>query len=203
MTSEKARFFDSHARGWDCSEPPDMNDRLRRVTREADVRPGMQVLDVGTGTGVLIPHLIDGMQGRGRVTAIDISSEMLSAACERGFPNCVEFLLVSMEEFQCPESTYDRVLCNAVFPHFEDRDRALRRAFHALKPGGVLVISHPKGREAVNRIHREAGEVVAEDRVPAPESMLRILRTAGFVDPEVIDEPEFYLARAAKPPAPR
>lgn len=199
MDSDRTEFFDSHAPDWDRSEPPDMDQRLRRVVSEARIEPGMDVLDVGTGTGVLIPHLLDATLCQGRVFAIDISGEMLAAARAKSFPDCVEFGQVSMEDFECPESSYQRVMCNAVFPHFSDKIAVLANALRALEPGGMLVISHPKGRDAVNRIHREAGEAVAEDRVPTPEAMARILGEAGFVNLDVIDEPEFYLAKAFKP----
>lgn len=199
MNCKRAEFFDRYARGWDASEPPDMPDRLKRVAREADVRPGMRVLDVGTGTGVLIPYLLEALSGNGSVLAIDISREMLEQARAKGFPETVEFRLTAMEDFDPHGKAFDRVVCNAVFPHFWDRRLALQKAFSALKPGGIVVISHPKGREAVNRIHREAGDAVSGDRVPDPETMRALLVETGFTGVTVIDEPEFYLARAVRP----
>lgn len=180
-------------------ERPDIGDLLDRVVREAGVGPGMGILDVGTGTGVIIPCLLKAMEGKGRIEAIDISPGMLRVARSKGFPDCVRLELADIEHFDCPSGAYDRVVCNAVFPHFSDKPAALSRIRGMLKPGGRVVISHPTGREAVNRIHRESGSVVAEDRVPDPDRMRAMLRAAGFIDIEVTDEPEFYLAVGANP----
>jgi hypothetical protein len=60
------------------------------------------------------------------------------------------------------------------------------------------VISHPIGREAVNKLHREAGGPVEEDRVPTPKAMIALLEEAGLTQIQVVDEPEFYLARGRR-----
>ena len=158
----------------------------------------MDVLDVGTGTGVLIPCLLRAMNGSGRVHAIDISQGMLVVAGSKGFPHNVYFELADIHELACPDCTYDRVMCNAVFPHFTDKKHALVHIHRMLRPDGLIVISHPTGREAVNKIHSEAGSVVTEDRVPNAENICRMLNEAGFVDIAVTDEPEFYLAIGRK-----
>jgi len=193
MTSQ-AEFFDSYADRWDSIERPDIELLLDRVIIEARIAPGMSVLDVGTGTGVIIPGLLKAMAGSGAVHAIDISAGMLRVARAKGFPGNVTFELADIESYACRDCTYDGVICNAVFPHFTDHDLALSRINRMLKPGGVVVISHPTGREAVNEVHREAGSVVADDRVPDPDLMREILERAGFVEVTVTDEPEFYLA---------
>ncbi len=195
----QAEFFDSYAEKWDSMEREDICELLDRVVREAGVKPDMNILDVGTGTGVIIPCLLKAMQGRGRINAIDISSGMLRVARSKDFPDCVNFQHADIEEYECPDNFYDIVVCNAVYPHFTNKANALMRIFKILKPGGILVISHPTGREAVNRIHREAGSVVAEDRVPDPQKMKKMLEEAKFTDISVIDEPEFYLAKCKKP----
>ena len=57
MTSQ-AEFFDSYADKWDSLERVDICEQLDRVVRESGIGPGMDFLDVGTGTGVIIPCLL-------------------------------------------------------------------------------------------------------------------------------------------------
>lgn len=167
--------------------------------REAGIAPGMRVLDVGTGTGVIIPHLLRALQGRGSVTAVDISPGMLEVARAKGFPDCVRFVLADVTDAAFPDASFDCAVLNAVFPHFENPVRALRNIRRMLAAGGILCISHPVGREAVNRVHREASGVVNGDIVPGSEEMSAVLSACDFVAASVIDEPEFYLALARKP----
>lgn len=190
----QAEFFDSYADKWDSMERGDICERLDRVVDEVGVAPGMDILDVGTGTGVIIPCLLKAMHGTGSIKAIDISQGMLRVAKNKGFPTNVEFTLADIESYECGDGSYDRVICNAVFPHFSDKRQALTRIYKMLRPGGLIVISHPTGREAVNQIHRESNSIVSEDRVPNPQKMWEMLEEAEFTGVIVTDEPEFYLA---------
>ena len=195
MTSQ-AEFFDSFADRWDSMERGDISSRLDRAVRESGVKPGMSILDVGTGTGAIIHSLLRAMNCLGNIKAIDISAGMLRVASSKRFPDCVQFELADIEDFACVDGFYNRVICNAVFPHFTNKAETLSRMRRMLRPGGLIIISHPTGREAVNRIHREAGSAVAEDRVPNAETMQDMLNKAGYSEIEVTDEPEFYIAKA-------
>jgi 2-polyprenyl-3-methyl-5-hydroxy-6-metoxy-1,4-benzoquinol methylase len=180
-------------------ERADIRERLDRVVREAGVKPGLRVLDVGTGTGVLIPSLLSALRGSGAVHAIDISPGMLDVARSKGFPAHVSFELKDLLEHEADGGAYDYVMCNAVLPHFSDKARALQRAHTLLRPGGWIVISHPTGRAAVNKVHAQSGATVAQDRVPAASVMRTLLEAAGFERVAVTDEPEFYLALGRRP----
>lgn len=190
---DRPAFFDRHAAAWDADRPPE-EARLARVVALAQVEPGQAVLDVGTGTGVLIPQLLRAVGPSGRIVAVDLSSKMIEAAQQKDFPPRVTLLQADVHHLPLPDADFDRVICNAAFPHFEDRARSLQEMIRVLRPGGLLVISHPIGREAVNARHRKAGGPVGEDRVPAADAMRRLLHEAGLVEVMVIDDPEFYLA---------
>ncbi len=196
---DRPGFFDHHAPTWDADRHPDEDARLARVVTLAKVQTGQAVLDVGTGTGVLVPHLLRAVGSTGRIVAIDLSSEMLEVARQKGFPPSVTFLQADAHDLPLPDADFDRVICNAALPHFEDHTRSIREMVRVLRPRGILVISHPIGREAVNKLHREAGGPVEDDRVPAPEAMLALLQEAGLTEVWVIDEPEFYLASGRRP----
>lgn len=199
---DRPEFFDQHAASWDADRPPEEEASLARVVTLAEVQPGQAVLDVGTGTGVLIPHLLRAVGPTGRIVAVDLSPEMLEVAREKGFPPSVTSLEADVHDLPLPDADFDRVICNAALPHFEDRAHSMQEMVRVLRPGGVLVISHPIGREAVNRRHRKAGGPVEGDRVPPPEAMTALLGEAGLTEAWVVDEPEFFLARGLKPDVP-
>lgn len=200
MLHSKTGFFDRHAAGWDSSARPDMPERLARVVAAGVLHPGERVLDVGSGTGVLIPHVLGAVGPAGSVLALDISAEMLAVARSKQFAGSVEFLQADVHDSGLPDASFDAVFCNAALPHFEDRQRALREMVRVLRAGGALVVSHPIGRDAVNRLHQRAGDAVAEDRVPPAERLREWLERAGLVAVNAVDEPEFYLVSGRKPP---
>jgi ubiquinone/menaquinone biosynthesis C-methylase UbiE len=191
---DQREFFDRLAGTWDDKKAEDIDARLDRVVAMSQVRPEMRILDVGTGTGAIIPALLKAMGNRGSIVAVDISERMLDAAKGKGFPDIVSFVRADFEELELPEQSFYRVICNAVLPHFTDKNRALAKAFALLRPDGLIVVAHPIGRDAVNKIHRESDSVVTEDRVPDAEAMKAMLEQAGFAEVSFVDESDFYLA---------
>lgn len=196
--TNRTSFFDSCAERWDRDESPDIQAKLDRVVSLSGVEPGSSVLDVGTGTGVLIPSLLQRIGIDGRILAIDISSAMLNKTQAKGFPSQASFQLADIQRTGYEGAQFDAVFCNAVFPHFEDKALALRECSRLLKGQGILVISHPIGREAVNRIHAQAGGAVGEDRIPSNAQIQTWLEEAGLSLAEVVDEREFHFIRAVK-----
>ena len=83
MLPEEAKAIAEHQRRrfnelvdvFDRPQPPEVMARLREIVASADLRPGGLVLDVGTGTGVLIP-LIQSYQPS-KVLACDVAEKML------------------------------------------------------------------------------------------------------------------------------
>lgn len=67
-----------------------------------------------------------------------------------------------------------------------------------LKRGGRLVIFHPESREAVNRLHRSLGGIVANDLLPDEATMRAVLEAAGLNMVKIEDAPHRYLAVARK-----
>jgi len=197
--TNRASFFDHCAERWDQDESPDIQAKLERVVNLSGLRPGARVLDVGTGTGVLIPFLLGRIGPNGSVVAIDISPAMLAKARAKWQDSQVSFQLADIHRTGMPDSAYDAVLCNAVFPHFENKPLALMECARLLSPGGILVISHPIGREAVNRIHAKAGGPVGEDRIPLNSQIAEWLAKAGFEQPVIVDEPDFHYIKTGKP----
>lgn len=188
----RRQFFDEVAVEWDASEVEEAQARLREIVTGLGIEPGSAVLDVGSGTGVLMPLLLEATDGKGQIVALDFSGEMLSRAQAKGHP--VAYVQGDAQRLPFPAETFDWVICNAVFPHFLDKRRALSEAGRVLRKGGRLVICHTASRQAINEFHRSIGGVVAHDTIPDEKVMRQLLREAGLGEVRVWDEPDRYLA---------
>ena len=188
------QFFDQAAADWDALEVEETYTRLREIVAGLGIAPGATVLDVGCGTGVLLPLLYERLNGEGRIVALDLSGEMLKRARSKGQPAL--YAQGDAQSLPLPEGVFDWVLCNAVFPHFPDKPRALAELRRVLRAGGRLVICHTASRQAINEFHRSVGGVVAYDTIPEEGEMLRLLSETGLGEAQVRDEPDRYLVLA-------
>ena len=192
-------FFDRAAASWDVLESAETVVRLREVLARVGVEEGMRVVDVGTGTGILVPLLLEQVGPKDRIVALDISPRMLEAARAKGFPANVEFVEADAARIPLPAASFDLVVCNATFPHFPDKARALAEMARVLKPGAKLAICHTSSREQVNRLHKEIGGAVAGDEIPEEPEMRSLLAGAGFEEIVLCDEESLYLVTARLP----
>ena len=96
------------------------------------------------------------------------------------------------------ERKFDKVICFACFPHFEDKLAALREIARALIQDGILVIAHAAGMEKINAMHTSIGGILSRDLIPANAEMYRLLKQTGFAKIRIFDEADFYLVFAEK-----
>lgn len=110
---------------------PDFNDRTRDYLSSVAVRPGMQVLEVGCGTGRVTVDLglCERVGDSGRVVALDPSRTLLDRLEAKqkaaGITN-VEAIQGRAERLPFPDDTFDVTLAVASL-HFTDVEQAIRR----------------------------------------------------------------------------
>jgi len=198
--ANRKEFFNETAENWDQQSPEEnVKEFLKMVLPRFGIKSGQRVLDVGTGTGVLIPSLVQAVGPTGLVVAVDFAEKMVEE-CRRkyfGFPN-VKVELQDAEELNFPRDYFDVVTCFGLFPHIENKQKALNSMFQVLKPKGRIVIAHALGSQEIREIHSTASEVIAEDVMPSEKEMRELFDNAGFVVDSIIDQPGCYLLMATK-----
>jgi ubiquinone/menaquinone biosynthesis C-methylase UbiE len=130
----------------------------RRVLELASVRPGEDVLEVATGTGVQLVRLAGANPG-GRTAGVEISEGMLAQTRRRledaGLAEEVEVIEGSALELPIADESFD-LLVNGYMLDLLPRDdipRALAEFRRVLRPSGRLVLSNmTKGERRRHRI---------------------------------------------------
>ncbi len=156
MTQSEIDFFDNLAPSWDANEVRSTPERIKSILGKLPIGKGMNVLDLGTGTGVLVPYLSETVGSEGHVTAIDLSEGMLTIAKQKyGDLKNVSFLKIDFEEEQIP-GVYDVVMLYSVYPHLHAPVDTMEWLFKMnIKTGGVIIIAFPSDEKFINNIHHE------------------------------------------------
>ena len=177
----------------------------RRALRSAGLQSGMQVIDVGTGTGLVAREAARLAGPGGSVLGVDPSVAMLSNA--RALPPGVRLAVGRAESIPAPDAAADFLCLGYALRHISDLSVAFCEFGRVLRPGGrlcLLEITCPDQRwkrELLKTYMRTlvpwAARVLARERdTPllmryywdtietciAPPRIIAALHAAGFVE---------------------
>jgi ubiquinone/menaquinone biosynthesis C-methylase UbiE len=198
LAMQLQEYFDQLAPTWDKELTQERLKCLGNIVKKLGIKPGYYVLDIGSGTGVLLPFLIAELGDEGKIVALDFSAEMLVQAQAKNFPPIVGLAQADVLAIPLPDSSVDLAICNSAFPHFNDKVNALREIARVLRNNGRLVICHTMSREMLNRLHQSIGGAVANDLLPDEFQLRALINQARLKITHFEDSPERYLVIAEK-----
>ena len=118
-------------------------DQRHAVVQALQLRPGMDIADIGSGTGFYSLLFAKTVGKSGNVFAVDVTDDFIfninRRAREQNLKNIHAVLSHQKSTLLAPESIDLAFIC-ATYHHFEFPQTMLASIHHALRPGGKLVI---------------------------------------------------------------
>ena len=166
-------FFDRCAPTWDA-EMIKSDVIIGKILDNAEVGPGMDVLDVACGTGVMFDYYLQ--RNVASVTGIDISSQMAAIAeAKYASEPRVRVICGDVEETVF-ERKFDRIVVYNAFPHFPEPKRLIKTLAGLLKEDGRLTVAHGASREQIDNHHSGSASKVSRGLMTA-DSLKKIFDT--------------------------
>ncbi len=110
----------------------------REMLEEAGLRPGMRVLDIAIGTGLVAREARRLLAGRGQVVGLDPSAGMLAQARLAGAAD--ELVQGRAEALPFADASFDLVSVGYALRHMADLEQAFRELCRVVRPGGTLLL---------------------------------------------------------------
>ncbi|MEM7445604.1 MAG: methyltransferase domain-containing protein [Pseudomonadota bacterium] len=118
----------------------DADRKKLRITRDY-LRPDMEILDLGCGTGSTAIALAPFVR---RIDAIDFSTRMIDIAeakAEAANIDNVVFDVSKIDHFVVPDQTFDAVLGLGILHLLSNKEEVIAKVHRWLKPGGTFITS--------------------------------------------------------------
>lgn len=161
----------------------------------AQPKPGMQVLDLASGTGEPAITIASRVGPTGHVTALDLSADLLAIAEKRaksrGLGNFVT-RHADAHSLPFPDDSFDLSTSRFGVMFFRDVEGALREVRRVLRPEARVCLlawgpfEQPYWNSMMGTVHRHVGGTLLEPggadpfRFAEPRSLSAVLSAAGF-----------------------
>ena len=144
MGDQLAEVFDRAADRYGSVGPDHFGYFANRLVERVEIAPGSYVLDVATGTGVVLAAAAR-RQPAARLVGVDVSSAMLARARHELRKLDVQLLAMDAQQLALPRASFDIVLCSFGLQSFERPIDALAGFRRVLRPGGQCGLVYPRG----------------------------------------------------------
>ena len=184
-------FFNSVANNWD--NMINVNEcKINYLLDKLDIQENDSILDVGTGTGVLIPFF-NKLNLNIKIKAIDISDNMLKIAKKKfEMFNNISFGLVDVEKENI-DSKYDKIILYSMFPHLENKTTTIKKLVeNNLNSHGKLMIAHSDSRDFLNNIHKNKDDRISESRLIDINLQKNLFEKVGLKVNDAFENDELY-----------
>ena len=176
-------------------------DRARRtLIEQAALAPGLDVLDVGCGTGTLVLQIRESFPG---VVAVGLDPDPKALARARRKAErqgaTIRFDEGFADALPYPDASFDRVFSSMMFHHVEtaDKEKMLREARRVLRPGGSLHLMDFAGPEASDGLLARLLHTHARLKDNTESRIVEWMRQAGFGDPVKVCNGRLIFGRLA------
>ncbi|MBD3224920.1 MAG: methyltransferase domain-containing protein [Caldithrix sp.] len=191
-------FFNHHAQHWDDQISQTEIERISNLFSKYITKLNDPVLDMGSGTGVLIPVLTS-EYSLNTIVEFDIAENMLQSAKKKyQNQNALHFIHGDGHKPPFADNAFATVLCFSVFPHFSNRHLIIKEFRRILKTNGRFIIMHLMDHYALNQLHSDAGEAVSRDMMIPAGELAQFLVQFQFTCERVIEQSDLYLVDAHK-----
>ena len=181
---------------------------LQEYLEAIDLAAAQSILALGCGTGVEVREVLRRPDFRGRVTAVDISADLVERgkglAEQEGFAGRIEWLVGDAQELRLSDGAFDLVLAHTLVSHVPDPKRVVQEAARVVRPGGTVVIFDGDYATKTFGVDREVDEKIISGVIANPRVMrampqllrevgLKLVDSRGWVLTE-IGRADFFLA---------
>ena len=172
--------------GWQGAAWLERDEREREergdlMLRELGLRPGMNVADVGAGTGYYARRMAPLTGPTGTVYAVDVQPEMIrmltDLAQKSGLPN-IKPVLAALDNVRLPDASLDLAIMVDVYHELEFPYEVMQSIVRALKPGGKIVLVEYRAEDRAVPIKALHKMSEAQVRDEAGQHALTYERTA-------------------------
>ena len=198
-------FFNQRAKGWldnfyknsDTGDHDLHGEKISSIIKTLDVEADHRVLDVGCGAGVLVPYILEGLSRKGQLVEMDYAQKMIQTNRELHQDSRISFECAHVMEMPFESESFDRVICFACFPHFQDQVGAVKEIARVLKSGGKLVIAHLMSSDEIAS-HHKGHTPVSSDQLPSFDHLSAWLSECNLEILEFTDTSGFYCLACVK-----
>lgn len=187
INEEQREYFNRNVDSLEPPLPAAVPQRLRSIVEAGRIQKGDSVLDVGTGTGVLIRYMIQ--YGPAEIHGCDLAENMLARVHEK-YPDVITHL-GDVVDLDLPDGSIGAAFINGCFSNIMDKEGTLKNLHRMLREGGRLVISHPLGRPFIIELRKVTPYPL--DLLPDEKKAREMFERHDFFMETYTDEPEFFL----------
>jgi len=198
VNPKQKSFFNEKANVWDNITVHNL-EKVQYITELLEIQSNDKILDVGTGTGVMIPFYKKYLM-TGQVVAVDYSEKMIDVARlkypEKDYP-MISYKVSDVYELKYTEE-FDLVVCYSCFPHFVDQPLAVKILSKALRTGGRLAVAHSDSAKKINGVHINGGVEIENDFLPRMEKLKQMMKENGLAVTFERDDESYFICIARK-----